>query len=328
MTDITICTVSFHSKYHLEINRELFREMNTDIPSCDWIVIENTPLGEAGRLDSGSGVFKVFPGIDIKEIEGKYLPNYHHGAAMNIALKHVKTRFVLILDPDFFIIKKNWVSEVISFMLAEDLGLFGAPWHPRWYGKYRYFPCAHCLFIDLDKMKIPDLDFIPRDCRVLSGQKSPGGRVPSFVKAVLRPALSFFYWLIFNRFNIGKECDTGYNLWKKSRDRNIKSSCLTPVFRPLRDFLGPSYLVSSLALAVEKLLPERLCYVPKKSGSYSRTGFKERGYPDVSSMEWEEFLWRNDVFGFHLRGYPKKDRDIEKERIFLLNTLSNLEKRR
>ncbi len=320
--DITICTVSFRSKYYLEINWELSRQLNQGISSCDWVIIENTPIEDTDRFDIGDSRFKVLPGIDMKQISGKYLANYHHGAAMNMALKHVRTRFLLVLDPDFFIIKKYWVSEVFSHMLKEDLAFFGAPWHPRWYMKHRYFPCAHCLFIDLNKIKIEDLNFIPRDCKGAPGGAGLKDQIPFFMKELLRRAVFFFRWLIFNRRDIGKERDTGCALWEKYGNENIRYECMIPVFRPLHDFLGPSYLVSSFALAVERVFPECLCYVPKSSESYSQIGFKERGYPDVSAMGWEEFLWRGDVFGFHIRGYPKRGMDIEKEKYFLLNTLS------
>lgn len=89
--------------------------------------------------------------------------SYQHAAALNrfIHEQEVQTRFLLILDPDFFILQKNWIKEVCKHMETCGLWFFGAPWHPKWFSKHRYFPCVHCLFIDTKYVKYRDLDFTP-----------------------------------------------------------------------------------------------------------------------------------------------------------------------
>ena len=46
-------------------------------------------------------------------------------------------------------------------MARRQLGVFGAPWHPRWIYKHRYFPCVHCMFVDRERVPLDWLDFRP-----------------------------------------------------------------------------------------------------------------------------------------------------------------------
>ncbi len=92
-----------------------------------------TPLGERRRL------------------LGKYLGSYHHAAGLNRALERVATRYALVIDPDFYVVRPGWIAEVLAHVRAEDLAAFGAPWNPRWYQKFRYFPCTHFMVLDLAK---------------------------------------------------------------------------------------------------------------------------------------------------------------------------------
>ena len=67
-------------------------------------------------------------------------------------------------------------------MAAWKLAVFGAPWHPRWVYKNRYFPCVHCMFVDLDRVSIDALDFEP------DYDDHPGSRAksPRSVRPLLR----------------------------------------------------------------------------------------------------------------------------------------------
>ena len=59
---------------------------------------------------------------------------------------------------------------------------------------------------------------------------------------------------------------------------------------------------------IERLLPDRWCLVPKRPGYFSETGFRDRGLADLEGRGWEEFLWRGEPFGFHVRSQPKLKR--------------------
>jgi len=89
--------------------------------------------------------------------------SYHHAAALNdcLATVEINTKYILILDPDFYILRAKWIQEVLSHMADNNLGFFGSPWHPKWYSKFRNFPCQQCMFIDLSLIDIEDIDFRP-----------------------------------------------------------------------------------------------------------------------------------------------------------------------
>ena len=80
---------------------------------------------------------------------------------MNRTLPHIATRFALFCDPDFFIVRENWIHAVIQHMTEHGIGILGVPWHPRWTHKVRYFPCVHCMFVDLEVTPVETLDFTP-----------------------------------------------------------------------------------------------------------------------------------------------------------------------
>jgi putative sugar O-methyltransferase len=89
--------------------------------------------------------------------------SYQHAAALNrfIREQDFKTRYLLILDPDFFILRENWITEVCKHIETKKLWFFGATWHPKWFSKYRYFPSVHCMLIDTHNVKCQELDFTP-----------------------------------------------------------------------------------------------------------------------------------------------------------------------
>ena len=329
---LTICSVSFKSAHYLTLNWELTRQLNTGADFWKWMVIENTPEGAIGKLSLDDSKFVIMPGMDVpKNITGR--ASYHHAAALNKVISYVKTRFLLILDPDFFIVRKNWINEVTGHMIKNDLGFFGAPWHPRWYRKYRYFPCVHCMFIDLNRISLTDIDFMPdlfksfvsklwaRNEQLLDQKQ----RVRACWTVMKHPkrALSED---IKQRQLIGTSRDTGYSLFQKyAKHSQVKYESIKAVFRPEIDRFKPSG-VSSLQRSrlVELILPDRLSYIPKRKDYFARTGFLELGYADLSSLEWEEFIWRDQPFGFHIRGFLQLVHDVERNDAMLFQVLERL----
>ena len=61
-----------------------------------------------------------------------------------------------------------------------------------------------------------------------------------------------------------------------------------------------------LSSYVERLVPDRWCTRPQAAGLLQpSSGFKDHGLPDLEGRGWEEFLWRGEPFGFHVRSQPK-----------------------
>ena len=199
---------------------------------------------------------------------------------------------------------------------------FGVPWHPRWSNKYRYFPCPHCLFIDLERVGIDTLDFTPETRSVSNVPvRTVTDHTPSLLRRALRPLKhplrlrqkrNFLRILSLagRRSGIGVSRDTGYRLFRAfSRVPKLRFECAVPVFRPQSE-VAP-ILTSWPNRLAERFLPDHLCYLPKQPGYFTSTGFHELGFHDVSSLDWEEFMWREAPFGFHLRQYWRPARELD-----------------
>ncbi|MCR4337876.1 MAG: hypothetical protein NUV91_08750, partial [Candidatus Omnitrophica bacterium] len=150
--------------------------------------------------------------------------------------------------------------------------------------------------------------------------------IPESLRKIFSPTVSFLRWWIFNRQTIEREADTGWHLYEKMKqvgtENYYKYECMIPVFRLQEDFLGRKYLPVALNQRIEKFLSDRFCYIPKRSDYFSKHGFQEQGYPNLSVREWEEYLWQNELLGFHIRGNPKRHLDMRPDKEFLFDVLS------
>ncbi|OGF77247.1 hypothetical protein A3H04_00800 [Candidatus Giovannonibacteria bacterium RIFCSPLOWO2_12_FULL_43_11c] len=304
MNELTICTVSYGHKKLIEANIDLFKKYNSEV-DVSWIIVENASqnmdrfeIGKFSNVDVLSGLERH----ESRIASG----SYHHASGLNIAVKEAKTRFVLVLDPDFFIINKNWAADVINHMKENDLVFFGVPYNPKRYLKYRYFPCIHCLFIDTEKISKNEINFAPQYAKELHGQKNKKKTKTGFFSLLKSHAR-----IILKRSQvIGSSRDTGYALYEKyGKSNSAKSECVAPVFKLKASKIKPTYLASMPNLLLEKILPDRLCYIPKNPGYYTQNGFKELDYPDFYGNDWDEFIWKGKPFGFHVQG-AKKDGTI------------------
>jgi hypothetical protein len=312
---LTICTGAIpNDKPFLETNWRLVTRLNP-AHGWEWVVVVDNDEGPATQdkiVQLGDERCRLVQGLEFTMKGGRSdadqlrRGSYHHAAALTKTLGYVRTRFVLLLDPDFYIVRPAWMEEVVGYMIQCGLALFGVPWHPRWLTKYRYFPCLHCLFIDLEQIPVDRLDVSPG----FAASGGPGTqsqepleslkqRIPSGVRRLVRP-LARALW--FDRQSIGGSPDNGYKLFQRfGGNGRIRYECPVPVFRPRVDFRGPAYALSWPNWLLERLLPDRLCFLPKRRGSYTQVGFCELGHFDVASKGWEEFMWQGRPFGFHLR---------------------------
>jgi len=347
INDLTICTVAYHSELFLEINWEYITKLNNKNDNWTWIIVDNTPHAEARELNIGDHRCFIEEGVPpVVNKGGKAHGSYHHAAGLNRALTFIKSRFVLFLDPDFYIIgNKEWINTITTHMLEKGLSFFGAPWHPHWYRKYRYFPCVHCLFVDLDQISLQNLDFTPqlqldtkrwskgdnrfaeptkekhepstsqliarlqsKSAGIIQSDKSTnmeetGRRVTKgskrfdeFIDNIKNMSLQK------RRKRIGSSPDTGYRIFLKySKTGGVKFECIVPVYKLRADSHIPQYAVSWYNRLLELLLPDRLCYIPRRQSYFTQTGFRESGILDLDSIGFEEFMWQGQPFGFHVR---------------------------
>jgi len=276
-SDLTILSV-YHSRESREllfINGELTKKLNPGI-NIQWLVADSTPDGLSDTAERG---FTVIRGAEKHNFLPKWIrPSFQHAESLNLLLPRIRTRFALVLDIDFFIVYPQWAREIVSHMQEAELGFFGVPWHPIYYRKFRYFPSHHSLFIDGHKVRLDTLDFKPQ--YDFSLKKRPLG---SFLRGIVMR----------ERGRIGQSRDTGYAIFSKYANGDVGYECAVPVWETRASF-------------IDKLLPDRFSYLPKNSGYFSRSGFQKMGFFDVKKHQWEEFLWKEKPFGFHLRGLYRR----------------------
>ena len=237
---LSIISVKFGSSVWLEQNLELIYRLNPD-SRFDFFVVNN---------DSDQGFqppreIRVLPAVPRVLNAGK--GSYHHAAALNSALAFIKTRFLLILDPDFYVIQPNWIESVIHNMEAQSLACFGSTWHPRWTYQYRYFPSVHFMVFDLKKIPLETLDFTPDIGTSWWDKTLSRSQIPASLKTILQ---------------IGTFRDTGSRVQR--RYRKTKTECLQAHF-------DAEMAISSFD-GLQKLslrLPDRLSLIPKRKNYFS-----------------------------------------------------------
>tara|TARA_Y100000310_G_C20642092_1_gene794556 strand:- start:646 stop:1587 length:942 start_codon:yes stop_codon:yes gene_type:complete len=293
--DITVCSVSFNSSQFFELNSELILKLN-DHTLYDWIIVENTPFGNEDQLNYSDSRFQIVEGVR-KNINEHWAPDsLHHSQGLNIALKHVNTRYLVVMDPDFFIVLNDWMKIIPSFMEMNNISIFGAPWNPQWIFKYRYFPSPHFSFYDLNNIPLKSLDFLPGDSRFTPKKN--------------------YYLSRFSKNNerlwINCQPDTGWRIYKKFIDSNkVLYFCIKPCFNPTKYRLYNKLKLKDRIL--DLLFPDSWSYIPKKEKYFSKNFFKDYDYPDTTTFGCEEFIWNNKPFGFHFRGYRNNENFIERK---------------
>lgn len=157
MLDLKLCSVNYNSNEYLKINKSIILPNN-----IDWLIVQNNEKDE--RL----GGFEYINGIyDFKEPPNSKTigrASYHHAAALNKACrsKLLNNRFILLLDPDFFIVPSLQVC--IQYMLDNNLAFFGSPYAIEPDKKrVQDFPVAFCMFIDTHQVPLSELDFTPAE---------------------------------------------------------------------------------------------------------------------------------------------------------------------
>ena len=169
--DLTIVSVSYNTASLLRLNRELVAALNPT-SRVWWLVVENTPSG-ADVLDPLKDGFIVLRGtrLTAEERDTIAFGSIHHAKSLAVALAYVQTEKVLILDPDCYLLPREWIGRICAHMDAQKLVFFGAPYHPERLNRFNYFgrtytnfPTAVCMLVNrklLQQQGYFLLDFTP-----------------------------------------------------------------------------------------------------------------------------------------------------------------------
>jgi len=310
--ELSICSVSFNSATELKRNIAISKFLNTET-DLHWIIAENTPANTATPLSESVKDATVITGAG-----AGHSPTHHHTIALGKAIARATTRFILILDPDFFIVKNEWAAHMIRHMVSNKLSILGVPWHPKLLGKYRYFPAVHCSLFDTERFPQNNIDFRPDYPDGNSDPAWPGGYDPDqnyFAEKYISRLLSK---LPFMKPRRQFYTDTGGRLFKRYiQDPAVSFELIDPIFDPSqyrRHFRWTTNLF-------EKLLPDELCYLPKHYRNMSDAGFLQRYVAESVPDDWQEFSWDGSPFGFHMQRTNNPNKRSREEELELLSRI-------
>ena len=314
--ELTILTVGIEKHYgYIRGQIAMIDALNPGV-AYRFLAVDNV-FGAAPGLVLDDPRCTVLPGVDPAPLPEYGRGSYHHAAALNMALQHVTTRYVMVLDPDLFVIYRNWIDECLDHMKKNDLGFFGVPWHSRWYVKWRGFPCVHLMLIDLSKAPAGELDFTPR---LVEDNLSDEAPASAWLKAHA-PVLH-------TRMQIGTRRDTGWLIHRRFH-HSCAVDCALPVVDLDNELTRPRHLQTDHGRWFERRLPRRWRFLPEP-GSYvapsDAPGFSSFAF---RSLEPEKFVWRGAPFAFHMRRNVRaeewglaKQRDEEMALFMILDQIS------
>ena len=286
---LTLLSVKYGSSDWLLANAKLCRALNSS-QAYQWLVVNNDH--DVSFLEH-LNTFRILPGVEKTPRADR--GSYHHAAALMSALPEVKSRYLLILDHDFFVIRPNWMTELLEHMQAQNLAFFGSTWHPRWSYQYRYFPSVHFMLIDLEKVNLEHLNFLPDIGggwwdNLVSNKKIP---MPSFLRQSLQ---------------VGLYRDTGFR---------IRQTFKNPRFEGLIPHFDLEYEVAKLVPIerfLTRVLPDQINVFPQNTSFFTAQSFLRTSSSFAFEQQWEEFFWQDSPFGFHLR---RVGRDVQDNQDFV-----------
>lgn len=276
--DLSVISVVYREPEFWKRNVALTRRLNPGA-SFHWFVVDNSDPSVLNQ--------KCASDVTVVEGQAKRAANdsgsLHHAMGIQSSLGYVKTRYLLILDHDFFILLPNWIDALITHVREQGLTFFGAPWHPRWYYQYRGFPSVHCMLIDLHRAPLDTLDFTPaiEDDRWWHFINQPRRFLPDPLR---------------ERFKVQRIRDTGWKIFKGyGKTGEAKTDMLTPFYRlpPTRDVF--------IDRLVDRFVPERWQKYPHGQETTANRSFIAPLCTAAVENGWEEFYWCDKPFGFHLR---------------------------
>ena len=277
---LTICSVAFRARTCLDLNYRLMSDLNPGTPLPRWLLFDNN-TEPSETVDPGDPRFTVTRPAS-RDIE----MGYEHALGIAALLAQVRTRFLLIQDPDCFIVRPDWIRTVTTHMDRQGLGFFGTPINPRRHNSYRYFPYMVCMFVDLSRVAPAELNFIPDVWRLSTALTY---RARKALAGIPKAGL-LFRWLLTEQWKTN-----GWRIKARyGRGDVVKHESAQPVW-DVRDAVPPG-----IKRLVHALTPGSVSPVPKLAGYCSPRGFALMGAPDVAGLGWEEFVWQDRPFAFHV----------------------------
>jgi len=283
--DLTFVMSFFRDTGHMVRNVKTVRAFN---PNSDhkWILIDNSSGADLSTLENEKPI--VYKGADEKYLNAFFLKkaSLANATALNFGITKSNTRFICVMDPDFFVVYPNWIEAVLGYMDSAGVGILSAPYHPIWYEK-AHRATGHFMVIDTDIIPASMVNFAPSEKQYDSRRRVPP------------------HWL-------GKR--------RKLRRAYDCGSQIEELFGSNMEYLVPIYdkklnpRVGKLDSVLDLILPRelRLTYTEYPSMSANLSG--------ILALV-ENYFWHGCPFALHLRRYGQgliggnvnqMDIDIEK----------------
>lgn len=151
---ITIGTVNWYSCAYLEklLNNLLDKASIPD--RLRFVVVDNTN----GKDETLKKLKQKFQTVTIIQNDpGSLKGSSAHAHGLNVVMKNIKTPYVLILDPDVHIFKKNWDAFLINLIKQNNIFTLGVSFPPWQLGMYHNFPNPVFCFFETTQY----LEFLP-----------------------------------------------------------------------------------------------------------------------------------------------------------------------
>ncbi len=277
-SSLTICSVDFHSADALAVNTEVTKKLNNN--EYVWNVATTDPPSLQNSLQEKATGLSLIP-FEPTHKQSWCAGSYQHAQGLQSALNASNSRYVVLLDPDFIILQPQWCTNVIQYMARKNISFLGAPYSLERFVHYRYFPSVVCMFIDCDRIPKQDINLLPElgDHPANDLQRKKKSR----------------------RF-IGKQRDVGWHVYERfGRKTNINSECLQQS-HPTKP------RSRSIKKIIDSLVPDRYAYYPKRKNYSTTNTFADCGLdlPAYPGSLTEEFFWKGEPFGIHLRSRLQK----------------------
>ena len=329
---IDIITVTSYDRKYFELNYKLTKDLNKNFKH-NWIVVENISREKHGNYFPNNRNSKLkennieyIKGIIQDNDNSKILKKNNltysinpkrstfHAEGLSIGIKESKAKYLLIIDPDFFVIKENWLKEQIDFMEQNNIDIISAPYHPvKDWIKPKNIPTVYFLLINSYKISKDQINFFPPLEKEISNKKKIFQNKISFdffIKFFI-----YFIGSIFgdkNRYLIGSLGDTGYNLGNLKKDSNCEF--LSPAINKIKDLGYNKLLLDFFVNDKYKIIHKR--------NNFSFKTFKNFKLYDFRKIGCQEYFWKKNPFAFHLRGSIKPfDKNIDELDLILKDFL-------
>jgi len=140
---IAYLTVVYNNYEILNKNLNLVNLLNknTDI---SYYIVDNSDFNKKSKINFNK---KFYYCVNRKYPKNNFKKNsFHHAFALDYGLRKIlkskiKYDFLIVLDPDYFCLEKNWILNLCSYMNRDSINILGSPWSKKWNNKYRNFPC-------------------------------------------------------------------------------------------------------------------------------------------------------------------------------------------